>query len=1351
MSTLTRSETSKIQQANWFLYQFDPNGISDKISIVIRINSSINLPIISETLQTLIERHSVLRSCYSEQDQKLIQSVQETAKVNLESVSGESWSQAELDQYFIEWTKRPFNLEIGSVFRTCLINVSATEYFIGFCIHQIAGDWDSLMILVNEFIALYQSKITSNPFNLPSIKRTYTDYIQQEYDLINSLEGDKIKQYWQQQLGDDLPVLQWPAMTHRPQIRTYNGAVVQFTVSSELTQALTQLANLQNVTLKDLFLAAFKVLIYRYTGETDILVGVWQNRENQSLFKGVIGNFANITVTRDFITEDTKFVNILNQISQTVQQVSDYKNYPFSQLVQQLQLNHLNYPPICQAAFSYQKKQELFENNQLQIELYDIPQQKVDFELDLSVTEIDEEVKVEFKYNSDILQAKTVENMAQHFQNLLIAIAENPQLPIGQLPLLNQVDKQQILREWNQTQTDYDLSKCLHQLVEKQVEKTPDSIALNFEGKTLTYRQLNQRANQLAHYLIKLGVTPDTLVGICVERSLEMVIGLLGILKAGGAYVPIDPNYPQDRISYLLDNSQVTILLTQNQLLPTLPEYNELTVCLDSDWDKITTESDKNPRVELTSNHLIYVIYTSGSTGKPKGTLNTHKGVVNRILWMQDEYQLTQNDKVLQKTPFSFDVSGWEFWWPLMTGAQLIIAKPEGHKDPNYLAELINQQQITTLHFVPSMLQIFLEYAEVKSCQSLRQVFCSGEALSVALQNRFFEYFEAELHNLYGPTEAAIDVTFWRCQPGVEQFTVPIGRPVANTQTYILNSDLQPVPIGVAGELYIGGVQLARGYLNRPELTAERFIQNPFIPPQSPIPPLSPIPPQSPLSKGGKESKGGKGSKGGNQPHSRLYKTGDLARYRPDGNIEYLGRLDHQVKIRGNRIELGEIESVLREYPGVQDSLVLAKEYQSDDKRLVAYLVTQETQLSLDHIRSLIKNKLPDYMMPSAFVLLSEFPLTPNGKVNRKALPEPDFSTIQVSDNFVAPRNSIEQQLAEIFCSLLQMNSVSIKESFFELGGHSLLAIRLMGKIQQQFNQQLPLSTLFTNRTIEELANVIQQDNPVNSSSLVPIQTQGNQPAFFCVHPAGGHVFCYQELSHLLGNNQPFYGLQAQGFNPGETVFTTVEEMAEFYVNAIQQFQPQGPYQIGGWSFGGVVAFEIAQQLSEKGQEVSLLALLDPWVPILLDTNKKIDNLYLTGALSRYFGGIFGTDNLVNDKELKEIPPENKIEFIIDKAEKLGLFPPEDSREKNRRFVDVLVGTLKATYAYKRCYYPGKVTVFRPLERHFHASDPQLVWVELFAVLDAAEIELVNISGGHYSMMKSPHLERLAQALNNCL
>ncbi|MGB3531924.1 MAG: amino acid adenylation domain-containing protein [Microcoleaceae cyanobacterium] len=1309
-------ETSQIQQANWFLYQLNPTGLADKVSIAMRIKSALDIQLINNTLQALIKRHPMLRTIYYAENQKLIQEVKQTVDIDFEQIEVDN--KTELNQYLVEWIKRPFDLANGLVFRACLFSVSTTEHILGLSLHQIAADRESLLILINEFITIYESKVSGVSENLPLLNKSYTDYIQQEIEFINSSDSKKIGDYWQQLLGDDLPVLELPSRCSRPAIRTYNGAAIKCILNPQQSQSIRQLAKQQKVTLKQLLLAAFKVLIYRYTGEEDLLIGLWQNRDSQPEFKGVIGNFANLTVIRDSISGKIQFTDFLTQVSQTVNEVNNYKNYPFSRVIQKLKLNNLTHPPICQVAFSYQQREQLFQAKELQLEHDYIPQQKVDFDISLDIQDIANELWLNFKYNSDILDTETVTKMAEHFQNLLTAIVKNPQTSVGKLSLLNESEQQQILIDWNNTQTDYDLSRCLHQLFEQQVDQTPTEVSVIFEGKKLTYQELNKKANKLAHYLIKLGVKPETLVGICVERSLEMVIGLLAIQKAGGAYVPIDPTYPNDRIAYLLENSQVPILLTQNHIKKSLPEYQGNLVFLDNDWQTIAAESNENPVIEINSDNLIYIIYTSGSTGKPKGTMNTHKGVVNRILWMQDEYQLTSTDKVLQKTPFSFDVSGWEFWWPLITGARLIVAKPEGHKDPNYLVKLINDKQITTLHFVPSMLQIFLENPEVKSCQSLRQVFCSGEALSIALQERFFTLLNAELHNLYGPTEAAIDVTFWHCQPGIQHSTVPIGRPVANTQMYILNSDLQPVPIGVAGELYIGGVQLARGYLYRPELTAERFINNPFV----------------------------------NDFNSKfLYKTGDLARYLPDGNIEYLGRLDNQVKIRGNRIELGEIESVLNSHNAIDESIVLAKEYTPGDKRLVAYLLTQEKQPSITEIREFLNTQLPDYMIPSAYVFLSELPLTPNGKVNRKALPEPDFSTVNTSNNFVEPRDTIEQQLAEIWSSILQVNPVGIKDNFFELGGHSLLAISLMSKIQQQFNQQLPLSTLFTNRTIEDLANLIKQENQVNSSSLVPIQTQGNKSPFFCVHPAGGHVLCYLDLSNHIGNNQPFYGLQAQGFNPGEQVFTNVEEMARFYVNTIQEFQPQGPYQIGGWSFGGVVAFEIAQQLLEKGQEVSLLALLDPWVPILLDANKQIDNLYLSGALSRYFGGIFGTDNLVTDEELKALPPEEKIEFIIDKAEKLGLFPPEDSREKNRRFVDVLVGTLKATYGYKRRYYPGKVTVFRPQERHLHASDPQLVWVELYAVLDAADIELVNISGSHYSMMKSPHLEILAKSLNNHL
>ncbi|BAZ68993.1 amino acid adenylation [Fischerella sp. NIES-4106] len=886
---------------------------------------------------------------------------------------------------------------------------------------------------------------------------------------------------------------------------------------------------------------------------------------------------------------------------------------------------------------------------------------------------------------------------------------------VSENSLLSPEEKQNILFTWNQTQTNYDLSFCLHELFTAQVEKTPDANALKFADQELTYHQLNCRANQLAHYLQSLGIATEDLVGICVERSLEMVVGLLGILKAGAAYVPIDPGYPQERLAYMLEDSQVSVLLTQSHLVDNLPTRPTHTICLDTDWEKISQNSDRNLQNTTTPENLAYVIYTSGSTGKPKGAMNTHRGICNRLLWMQDTYQLTEQDKVLQKTPFSFDVSVWEFFWPLITGARLIIAQPGGHRDSSYLINTIIQEEITTLHFVPSMLQVFLQAKGMENFQSLKRVMTSGEALPVSLQERFFERLGCELHNLYGPTEAAIDVTFWQCQPQSQYQTVPIGRPIANTQIYILDQHLQPVPVDVVGELYIGGVGVARGYWRRPELTTERFVANPFA-------------------------------------TGQMYKTGDLARYLPDGNIEYVGRIDDQVKIRGFRIELGEIESTLTQHPQISQVVVVAQTDNLNNKHLIAYIVSHQEPPTPTELRNFLRDKLPEFMVPSAFVCLNSFPLTPSGKIDRRSLPKPDFSNLITHENFTPPRNDLERKLVQIWSEILQISEIDIRDNFFEIGGNSLLALHLTNAIEQKFGRELSLSTLLTNSSIEKLAEILQNSTDIFSNSpIVAIQPKGTKRPFFCIHPAGGHVLCYFSLAHYLGTDQPFYGLQAQGFYGEEEPLTTVTEMASLYAQAIQTIQPTGPYQIGGWSFGGVVAYETAQQLHQQGKEVSLLAILDSYVPILLDKNKKIDDVYLVGVLSRVFGGMFGQDNLILLAEIENLSVEESLNYIIEKARQAKIFPPGVERHNNRRILDVLVGTLKATYFYQRRPYPGKVTIFRAREKHIMAPDPTLVWVELFSVLAAEEIEIHNVPGNHYSFVLEPHVQALAESLQKCL
>ncbi|NEO70810.1 amino acid adenylation domain-containing protein, partial [Moorena sp. SIO3H5] len=661
------------------------------------------------------------------------------------------------------------------------------------------------------------------------------------------------------------------------------------------------------------------------------------------------------------------------------------------------------------------------------------------FDLTLSMMETDMGLVGRWEYNTDLFDGSTIARMATHFQNLLSAIVDNPQQVVSELPLLSAEERHQLLVEWNDTASDYPTDKCIHQLFSEQVEKTPDAIAVVFEQQQLTYHQLNQRANQLAHHLLSMGVGPEVLVGICVERSIQMVVGLLGILKAGGAYVPLDPNYPRERLSYMLADAGVEVLLTQQSLLESLPSHTPRMVCFDSDWGAIEQHSGENLDVGVHSNNLAYVIYTSGSTGKPKGVAISHQALANHMCWMGQTFPLTKLDKVLQKTPFSFDASIWEFYAPLLVGAQLVIAKPEGHQDSDYLIEVINQQKITVLQLVPSLLRMLLETRNLAICQYLKRVFCGGEPLPVELYCLFKQQSQATLHNLYGPTEACIDTHFYTCHARISQNTIPIGRPIVNTQTYILDPNLQPVPIGVPGELYIGGDGLARGYLNRPELTSEKFIPNPFS----------------------------------NSKSQRLYKTGDLVRYLQDGNIEFIGRIDNQVKIRGFRIELGEIESVLSTHPQIQQSVVIATEDIHGNKRLVAYVVSESESLSTNQVREFLKQKLPNYMVPSAFVTLETLPLTPNGKVDRKSLPAPDGVFTSVVE-YVAPRTPTEEIIAKIFTNVLGMPDVGIHDNFFEIGGHSLLATQVVSRIQQAFEQKLMLQAFFESPTIAGIAQSIE-------------------------------------------------------------------------------------------------------------------------------------------------------------------------------------------------------------------------------------------------------------------------------------
>ncbi|MEM9276116.1 MAG: amino acid adenylation domain-containing protein, partial [Cyanobacteria bacterium P01_F01_bin.143] len=842
-----------------------------------------------------------------------------------------------------------------------------------------------------------------------------------------------------------------------------NSQKQEIEISSEITNALKSVAQKYNLTLNTIIQGVFAILLSRYTNNDDIIYGTTTSGRPANFpgIESMVGLFINTLPMRVQLSDTDSFLSWLEKLQQ--QQIENLQ-YEYTPLATIQELSELPQgTPLLENIFVFENypvdTKSLAKNQKLKVQSIDI-QESNNFPLTCLV-KVSTEIAIAIQYKSDRFDDNTISRLLDSFEYLLTQIIDNPQQKLGELSILTP-QEQELIVSWQETQVDYPLDKTIPELFAEQVEKTPDNIALIFEEKEYTYQELNESANQLANHLRELGVRPETPVGIYLERSEKMAIAILAILKAGGAYVPLDPDYPNNRINFIIEDTRINIVLTESQHQQnidndklTIIDLNGRKPCAPTASSAPSAPSASSAPSALTSNNAAYIIYTSGSTGKPKGVINTHRALVNRLLWMQDQYQLTTSDRILQKTPFSFDVSVWEFFWPWLNGACLVMAKPEGHKDSNYLVNLITETKITVLHFVPSMLQVFLEEAEVSNCQSIKKVICSGEALTVGIKQKFFQKLNAELHNLYGPTEAAIDVTSYQCHDDQDKI-VPIGNAITNTQIYILNSQQQINPIGVPGELYIGGVGLARGYVNRPELTAEKFIPNSF---------------------NNIETLHAMRSESFRATSLRLYKTGDLACYLPDGNIQYLGRIDNNVKVRGFRIELGEIETVLEQYPVVKKAIAIIRDDLSVNPQIIAYITGNKNliqgikqELIEAKLRRYLESELPYYMIPNSFVFVEDFPLTTNGKLDRKALPKPEIKT----KTFVTPRSDLEIKIAAIWQEVLQIDKVSVEDNFFDLGGNSLSATRINSRIREKLDIELPLRTIFEKPTVATIAQRIE-------------------------------------------------------------------------------------------------------------------------------------------------------------------------------------------------------------------------------------------------------------------------------------
>ena len=1059
-SPLAPATLSFAQERLWFLDQLEPESRAYNQPRLIRLKGELDEVALRSALDSIIARHEVLRTTYHAGDEYPIQVVGESRglelpTIDVSSLQGEE-QETKVQKIVLEWTERRFDLSRDLMLRAALLRLGPAEHVLLLVSHHIASDGWSGGVLWRELVALYGAFSSGKPDPLPALDIQYADYAvwQRQW-----LQGELLEaqlSYWKHQLSN-LSVLELLGDRPRPSIQSYRGAKQSRLFPRALSDQLQALSRNEGVTLFMTLLAAFQTLLHRYTGQDDVAVGSPIAGRLRPEIEGLIGFFVNTLVLRSDLSGNPTFKELLSRVRKTAFGAYEHQDVPFEKLVEVLHPERdLSRSPLVQVWFAFQNiPRQVLALPGLTVSPVEVQNETAKFDLSLYMWDEPKGLAVKLEYNTDLFETSTIDRLLGHFRTLVEGIVADPNQRLSELPLLNEAEKHQLLVDWNATHADSPKDKHIHELFEEQVERSPDAIAIIFEEQQLTYRDLNNRANQLAHYLQRLGVGPEALVGICVERSIEMVVGLLGILKAGGAYVPLDPDYPKERLAFMLADTQIVVLLTQDRLRSKLPEHGAPVLCLDSGLAEFAQQSTENPAQFVSPENLVYVIYTSGSTGRPKGAMNTHRGLCNRLHWMQQAYELSEVDRVLQKTPFSFDVSVWEFFWPLITGACLVVARPSGHQDSRYIVELIMQQQITTLHFVPSMLRIFLEEPGIQNCKSLRQVICSGEALPYDLQERFFESARAKLHNLYGPTEASIDVTYWECQRRGDCTVVPIGRPIANTQIHLLDSRLRLVPIGVVGELYIGGEGLARGYLNRADLTGEKFIPSPFS----------------------------------GHPGERLYKTGDLARYLPDGNIEFLGRIDHQVKIRGFRIELGEIEMVLSQHPAVGHAVVVDKEF-SGDKRLIAYVVPKAADTpSGGELKEFLRVALPEYMVPSAFVSLQELPLTPNGKLDRKALPEPkDWGEgTRGADEFVSPRTAMEQCIAQVWQEVLGVDRVSAHDNFFDLGGHSLLSLKVIAKIEEKTGRRIHPRDMIL-QTLGQIAAACEQ---VASPVQAPPEKQG--------------------------------------------------------------------------------------------------------------------------------------------------------------------------------------------------------------------------------------------------------------------
>ena len=1046
------------QQRLWFLDQLEPGNPAYINSVFIHISGAFNLSVLEQSLATLIERHEILRTNFRTVDHEAEQIVVKDlpfgiSVIDLENEAPEN-REKEIAKLKAEAARKPFDLSKGPLVRVLVARVSAEDYRILFSLHHIISDGWSMGVLVKEFATLYNGILKGHSLPLPELPIQYGDYAIWQRKRISDEKLKKQFDYWIGKLSGALPRLELPVDFPVPGSKNFSGGYCPVSISRNEVEALKRLCQQGEATLFMGLMAVFKMLLCRYTGQVDINIGTAvANRQPEEL-ENLVGFFLNTLVLRTDLSGNPSFREVLKRVRVTILEALLHRDIPFEKLVEELQPERkLNHQPLFQVMFVLQNAPlETLELSGVSVKVKQNESSDSKFDISFILSETPVGLEGFLNYNVDLFSSAVILRMAGHFETLLKGIVSNPEESLWQLPVFTGGEIRQLLVDWVDAEASVPVA-CLHELFEEQASRTPDLVALRCERECFSYSELNRKANVLARLLRDAGVSTETRMGIFLERSPEAILAMLAILKAGGAYIPLDPKLPAGVVLHMLNDGEIHIVLTKKDLLDRIKDTAKQTLCVDADCSRLVDgldDSESNLPAVTTAKNLAYILYTSGSSGIPKGVMISHESVVNHLLWRQKAFPLSPQDRFFHKASISFDISVWEIFGTLVAGAQVVIAKPGGAEDAQYLAKFASEMEVTIIHFCPSHLESFLELADQKIRRTLRLTFCGGESMPPSLQERFLSTFSSKLYNQYGPTEATIDVTVWECKSDLNGHSIPIGRPIMNTQTYILDNQMEPVPIGVPGELYIGGAGVARGYNRAPKLTAEKFVPDPFV------------------------ALSGR----------RLYKTGDRCRFRADGTIEFLGRSDNQVKVRGYRIELEAVEAALGAHPRVKECLVTVRADNYQSNYLEAYIVFRpNTSLTLSELRGYLFERLPNYMMPSRFIILDALPRTHTGKVDRNVLIKYDPKAVILNDTFAPPSSSTEEKLVEIWSKLLNIQRINRSDNFFDLGGHSVLSVVLISRVRDAFRVEIPLRAVFESPMLESMARLIQEKLEANNDT----------------------------------------------------------------------------------------------------------------------------------------------------------------------------------------------------------------------------------------------------------------------------